>query len=132
MAKNEKLMDDDCEVCFSRKGTHVRAERVVGDERMCSACINGEGFDVENTAPPSSLAVAGKGIKTSYDFASFMSCLMADLVSGKVPPDVGKAACTAGSHLLKVVEMQHKFGKSKDGKQTPLMLSEATKDSKGQ
>ena len=42
--------------------------------------------------------------------AGFMSALMSDLISGKVAPNIGNAACNAGGKLLKVVEMQMKYG----------------------
>lgn len=57
-----------------------------------------------------SSAIADKGIVTSQDFASFMSALMSDLISGAVSPVRGNAVCNAGSKLLKVVEMQMKYG----------------------
>lgn len=39
-----------------------------------------------------------------------MSALMSDLIAGRITPQVGNAVCNAGGKLLKVVEMQHKFG----------------------
>lgn len=39
-----------------------------------------------------------------------MSALMGDLIAGRITPQVGNAVCNAGGKLLKVVEMQHKFG----------------------
>ncbi len=39
-----------------------------------------------------------------------MSALMSDVISGRVTPAVGNAACNAGGKLLKIVEMQYKFG----------------------
>lgn len=39
-----------------------------------------------------------------------MSSLMGDIISGRVTPAIGNAACNAGGKLLKVVEMQYKFG----------------------
>lgn len=39
-----------------------------------------------------------------------MSALMSDVVSGAVAPQVGNAACNAGGKLLKVVELQYKYG----------------------
>lgn len=36
--------------------------------------------------------------------------MMGDIISGRVTPAVGNAACNAGGKLLKVVEMQYKFG----------------------
>ena len=56
------------------------------------------------------IAVARRGIKTSTDFKAYMSGLMSDLIEGKVAPQVGNAACNAGGKLLKVVEMEYKYG----------------------
>jgi hypothetical protein len=39
-----------------------------------------------------------------------MSALMSDIICGRVTPEVGNAACNAGGKLLKVVEMQYKYG----------------------
>lgn len=57
-----------------------------------------------------SLAIAAKGIVTGQDFANCMSALMSDLISGKVPPQIGNAVCNAGGKLLKIVELQGKYG----------------------
>jgi hypothetical protein len=57
-----------------------------------------------------SLTISEKGLITGHDFAAFMSALMSDLVGGRVSPMVGNAACNAGGKLLKVVEMQMKYG----------------------
>ena len=74
--------------------------------------------------PPSSLKYAEKGIHTSHDFANFMSSLMSDLIEGKIAPQIGNAACNAGGKLLKVVEMQYKYGTAgKDGAPKVLVLS---------
>lgn len=62
------------------------------------------------TKTPRSLTIAGKGIKTGSDFAQLMSALMSDLIEGRVTPNVGNATCNAGGKLLKVVEMQYKYG----------------------
>jgi len=51
-----------------------------------------------------------RGIRTGSDFASFMSALMGDILSGRVTPSVGNAACNAGGKMLKVVEMQYRYG----------------------
>lgn len=59
---------------------------------------------------PRSLAVAAKGIRTADDFANYMSALMSDLIEGTVAPPVGHAACNAGGKLLKVVELQMRYG----------------------
>lgn len=57
-----------------------------------------------------SLTLGSKGIKTGSDFAAFMSALMSDLIEGNVSAGVGNAVCNAGGKLLKVVELQYKFG----------------------
>jgi len=59
---------------------------------------------------PRSLAIAVKGIKTGHDFATLMSALMSDLIEGRLSPNIGNATCNAGGKLLKVVEMQFKYG----------------------
>ncbi len=59
---------------------------------------------------PRSLRFSEQGIRTGADFAHLMSALMGDIIAGRVTPAVGNAACNAGGKLLKVVEMQYKFG----------------------
>lgn len=71
---------------------------------------------------PLCLAIAKRGIKTSRDFAGYMSALMSDLVEGKISPGVGNAAVNAGGKLLKVVEMEMKYGQSGKGTGQKSML----------
>jgi hypothetical protein len=59
---------------------------------------------------PKSLAYAQQGIHTSQQFAGTMSALMSDLLEGAVSPEIGNAVCNVGGKLLKVVEMQYKYG----------------------
>jgi hypothetical protein len=59
---------------------------------------------------PESLAIARKGVKTANDFACLMGALMSDMIEGSVSAEVGNATCKAGSNLLKVVEMQYRYG----------------------
>lgn len=63
-----------------------------------------------------SLTYSQKGIKTSQDFANMMSALMSDIITGKISPQVGNAVCNAGGKLLKIVEMQYRYGTA-DGQQ---------------
>ena len=67
---------------------------------------------------PRCLSVAAKGIQTSQDFAQLMSCLMADVIEGNVSPGVANAACNAGGKLIKIVDMQIKYGTTSPGKPT--------------
>lgn len=51
-----------------------------------------------------------------------MSSLMSDIISGRVTPEVGNAACNAGGKLLKIVEMQYKYGAREGGAQNRELL----------
>lgn len=73
---------------------------------------------------PRSLAIATRGVKTSHDFADLMSSLMSDLIEGTVAPNVGNATCNAGGKLLRIVELQYKYGTTNsDGKTKTLSLT---------
>lgn len=74
-------------------------------------------------AKSKSLAIAAKGITTGQDYANFMSALMSDIISGKVAPTIGNAACKAGSNLLKVVEMQMRYGSADNSGKKVLNLA---------
>lgn len=65
---------------------------------------------------PRCLAVAQSGVKTAADFSNYMSALMSDLIDGRVTPQVGNACCNAGGKLLKMVELQYKYGNTAEGK----------------
>lgn len=62
-----------------------------------------------------SLAISQTGVNTGQQFASLMSALMSDLIEGRITPGVGNAVCNAGGKLLKVVELQAKYGQSGGG-----------------
>lgn len=65
------------------------------------------------TSEPRSLAIAEAGISTGNDFARCMSALMSDIIASRVTPQVGNAVCSAGGKLLKVVELQLRYGSAK-------------------
>lgn len=67
---------------------------------------------------PRSLALADRGIKTGADFANMMSALMSDIISERITPIVANATVNAGGKLLKVVEMQYKYGGKGDEART--------------
>lgn len=52
-----------------------------------------------------------------------MSAMMSDIVESRVTPQVGNAACNAGGKLLKVVEMQYKYGVQGKGNERVLQLT---------
>jgi len=73
---------------------------------------------------PRSLSFAEKGIRTGGDFAGMMSALMSDTISGRISPQVTNATVNAGGKLLKVVELQLKYGTpNAEGKRSELMLT---------
>lgn len=79
---------------------------------------------VVTAASARSRKVAQRGVNTSSEFKLAMSALMSDLVEGKVAPQVGNAVCNAGGKLLKVVEMEYKYGRNGDkGAPTRLALT---------
>lgn len=54
-----------------------------------------------------------------------MSALIGDLIAGRVTPQVGNATCNVGGKLLKVVEMQHRYGTvGEGGKSKTLNLAD--------
>lgn len=63
---------------------------------------------------PRSLAITEAGIQTGNDFARCMSALMSDIIASRVTPSVGNAVCNAGGKLLKVVELQLRYGSAKE------------------
>ncbi len=65
---------------------------------------------------PRSAEIAGQGIRTGSDFANCMSALMADLAEGLIDPRTGNAMCNAGGKMLKVIEMQYRYGTPQEGK----------------
>lgn len=81
----------------------------------------GQSVSERPTREPLSLSVARRGIKTGADFANLMSSLMTDLIEQRVSPGIGTATCNAGGKLLKVIEMQYKYGTS--GKHGGKVLS---------
>lgn len=67
---------------------------------------------------PRSSRVAADGVTTGEEFAKFMSALMADVIDGRINAGTANAACNAGGKLLKIVEMQYKYGSADDKKRT--------------
>lgn len=72
-------------------------------------------------ATPKAIALAEKGIHTGAEFASVMSALLTDTIAGRIDPQVSNAVCNISGKLLKVVELQYKYGKAIDG-QTERLL----------
>jgi len=60
---------------------------------------------------PRSLSIAERGICSSKDVRDMMSSLMSDVISGSLTPEVTNAACNACGKLIKVVELEQKWGR---------------------
>lgn len=65
-------------------------------------------------------AIAAAGVTTGEDFARLMSALMSDVIEGRISPEIANASCNAGGKLLKVVEMQYRYGQNE--KRAPMSL----------
>jgi hypothetical protein len=70
---------------------------------------------------PRSLGIAKEGIRTGGDFAQMMSALMSDVIEGNVTPQVANATVNAGGKLLKVVELQLKYGSQPENGQARVL-----------
>jgi hypothetical protein len=73
---------------------------------------------------PRSLAIAEDGITTGRSFSNLMAALIADGVAGRITPQTSNAACKAASLMLKVVEMQAKFGDRANVNEKVLQLGD--------
>lgn len=59
---------------------------------------------------PRSATIAAAGVTTGTQFAALMSALMSDVITGSIDPVKANAAVNAGGKLLKMVEMEYKYG----------------------
>lgn len=75
------------------------------------------------TNTPKSAEFARSGIATGADFANLMSALMSDIIEGRVTPNIGNATCKAAGQLLRVVELQMKYGTAGEGGGKVLRLA---------
>lgn len=79
---------------------------------------------------PKSIQLAERGVHTGADFASVMSALLTDTIAGRIDPQVSNASCNIAGKLLKVVELQYKYGKAVEG-QTERLLALTPMAAKG-
>jgi hypothetical protein len=77
----------------------------------------------DSAAATRSGPIAAAGVQSGEDFANLMSALMSDILDGSVSPMVANAAVNAGGKLLKITEMQHKYGTPKESKPLTLTLA---------
>jgi len=76
---------------------------------------------------PKCLAIFDSGVTDSRIYAMGMIALMGDVARGSISPTNANAICKAGGQLLRVKEMEVKYGRQykEDGSKV-LMLGEPT------
>jgi len=77
----------------------------------------------DGTASPKSLEIAERGIRTSADFRDLMSAIMSDVIAGRLTPNMTNAACNAGGKMLKMVDLEMKYGTSPDRPRRTLRVA---------
>ena len=73
------------------------------------------------TVKPTAATLADNGISTGADFSRVMAALRADVVGGRIEPNRANAACNVAGKLIRMVEMQHKYGKQVAGSESRLL-----------
>jgi hypothetical protein len=102
----------------SRKGSASGVDAAVGGATGGEANAGGHPQTPTRSGP-----IAAAGVSTGEDFANLMSALMSDILEGAVSPMVANAAVNAGGKLLKITEMQHRYGTPKESKPLTLTLA---------
>jgi len=59
---------------------------------------------------PRTLALARKGVRNGDDLAALLSALISDNIEGRVTTAMTNSTCNAAGKLMKIVELQHKYG----------------------
>lgn len=72
--------------------------------------VSGTQETPEGTPTPNCLAIGERGVRTAQDFAQFMSAMMGDVIAGRIAHTKATVATRSGMALLKVIEMQYKYG----------------------
>lgn len=72
-------------------------------------------------ATPTSAKLADGGIVTGADFSRVMAALLADTIAGRIEPQRANASCNVAGKLIRMVELQHKYGRQVDGSTDRLL-----------
>jgi hypothetical protein len=72
----------------------------------------------EQKSDPGCVAIVHRGLRLGTDFAEFMAAVAGDVATGLMTPSAGNATCNATGKVLKIYEMQQKYGAGK-----PLRLA---------
>lgn len=71
----------------------------------------------------SCVSIAKRGLNTSNEYATLMAALLADLGEGTITPEVGAVMVKVGNSMLKVVEMQHRYGAVKNAQRSLQLIA---------
>jgi hypothetical protein len=71
---------------------------------------------------PTAARLADTGIATGADFSRVMAALLADTIAGRIEPQRANASCNVAGKLIRMVELQHKYGRQVEGS-TERMLA---------
>ena len=78
---------------------------------------------VGTRSEPKSLRIAEAGVSTSRDFRNLMSAIMSDVIAGRLTPNMTNAACNAGGKLLKMVDLEYKYGTDPERKHGTITVA---------
>jgi hypothetical protein len=89
------------------------------------------------TKPPQvaesrSVRIARDGITNSQQFTSLFSGLIADLAEQKVTAGIANAMCNAGGKMLKMVELEIRYGQQVPGKSRRMLTISGTYESEAE
>lgn len=74
--------------------------------------------------PPTARKTAEAGIKTTKDYVTLMSDLIADTISGRIAPEHAAIVIKAGNSMLKAAELQYRYAKEQgETSRVPQLLS---------
>lgn len=74
-----------------------------------------------NSKTPASAQLADNGITTGADFSRVMAALLADTIAGRIEPQRANASCNVAGKLIRMVELQHKYGRQVEGSRERLL-----------
>jgi hypothetical protein len=74
-----------------------------------------------NQNQPTAAKLADSGIATGAEFSRVMAALLADTIAGRIQPAQANASCNVAGKLIRMVELQHKYGKPVPGSEMRLL-----------
>lgn len=84
----------------------------VGNDNISENANSGDGKS-NKESQPRSLALAQNEIRTTRDYGQLMAALITDVIQEKISPTVLFAAVAAGRQMVKVAELNLRYGNPK-------------------